>query len=374
MRIAVIHDWLRVNAGSEKVVHEIVSVFKKDEVALYTLFNKLNAADAQEVLQGIRPHVSVLQYFPFIKTYYRYLLPVLPWFMKLIRPRGYDMYISSSHAIGKGFHTEQDKLHVCYCHTPMRYAWYLHQDYLEESGSIRRKLLHFVIPFIRKWDIETSAKVHYFIANSKHIQEQIKSIYHRDSTLIYPPVKIDTFTLNPHPRHNYYLALGRFVSYKKMAVVIEAFRRMPDKKLVLIGDGYDDKEIKKILAVSPNVLWLGYLPNDRLLEYMQWAKACVFAAKEDFGIMCAEVQATGTPVLALRNGGYLETVVEGVSGYFFEEQDAESIAQAVTYFEEHPLCDHIAIRNSVLKFSDQRFRTELTTFLHEAQQKYAAKH
>lgn len=373
MKVALVHDWLRVNAGSEKVVHEMLYILRNENPSLYTLFNKLNKKDSSLVLQGIKPHVSLLQYFPFIKLYYRYLLPVLPWFMQLIRPRHYDYYISSSHAVGKGFHVEKNKLHVCYCHTPMRYAWYLHNDYLKESSAIRKLLLRFVIPFIRNWDIKTSSRVDYFIANSKHIQEQIKSIYNRDATVIYPPVKVAKFALNSNPRQNYYLALGRFVSYKKMAIVIEAFRRMNDKKLVLIGDGYDDKEIRKLLAKSPNIIWLGYQDDDRLIEYMQYAKACIFAAKEDFGIMCVETQATGTPVLALREGGYVETVQEGLSGYFFDQQNAEEIISVVQHFEENPLNNHEAIRASVLPFSDERFRSELKLFLDKAQLDYASK-
>jgi glycosyltransferase involved in cell wall biosynthesis len=233
-------------------------------------------------------------------------------------------------------------------------------------------MLKFVIPFIRRWDLRTAQQVSYFIANSSHIQQKIKEIYQRDSVVIYPPVQIEKFSLNTSPRKDFYLAVGRFVSHKKIDVVIKSFLQMKDKKLVLIGNGHDAKEIKNLVKDSPNIIWLGYQHDDELILYMQNAKACIFAAKEDFGIMCVEAQATGTPVLALNYGGYKESVIDGVTGYFFDEQTEESIIDSVNRFEQDPLTDFAQIRKNTIRFSAERFRAEVKLFVDE--KKIAPKH
>ncbi len=362
MKIALIHDWLRVNAGSEKVIKEMLSVFEKEEVTLYTLFNKLPVMDRKELIGKTPIRVTVLQYVPRIDRIYQYLLPVLPLFVRFLRPEEAEIYISSSHAVAKGFRSKKEVMHICYCHTPMRYVWFLHQDYMKDIGFTKKMLLKFVIPFIRKWDHRMSQNVSYFIANSKHIQEKIQEIYHRDAVVIYPPVQVEKFGLNTNPRKDFYLAVGRFVSYKKIDVVIKAFLKMKDKKLVLIGNGLDAKEIKDLIKDSPNIIWLGYQHDDELILYMQNAKACIFAAKEDFGIMCVEAQATGTPVLALNYGGYKESVIDGQTGYFFDEQTEESIMEAVQKFEQQPLTAFEAIRENTLRFSVAHFREEFQKF------------
>lgn len=372
MKIALIHDWLRVNAGSEKVIKEILAVFSNEDIELYTLFNTLPLIDRNEIIGHTKTHVTALQYIPFIDRMYQYFLPVLPFFIKFLRPTTADLYISSSHAVAKGFHGKKGIMHICYCHTPMRYAWFLHQDYLNDIGYVKQLMLKFVIPFIRRWDLRTAQQVSYFIANSSHIQQKIKEIYQRDSVVIYPPVQIEKFSLNTSPRKDFYLAVGRFVSHKKIDVVIKAFLKMKDKKLVLIGNGLDAKEIKNLIKDSPNIIWLGYQHDDELILYMQNAKACIFAAKEDFGIMCVEAQATGTPVLALNYGGYKESVINGVTGYFFDEQTEESIIDSVNRFEQHPLTDFEQIRKNTIRFSAERFRAELKLFVDE--KKIAHKH
>jgi glycosyltransferase involved in cell wall biosynthesis len=372
MKIALIHDWLRVNAGSEKVIKEILAVFSKDDVELYTLFNTLPLIDRNEIIGHTKTHVTPLQYIPLIDRMYQYFLPVLPFFIKFLRPTTADLYISSSHAVAKGFHGQKGVMHICYCHTPMRYAWFLHQDYLKDIGYFKRLILKFTMPFIRTWDLRTAQQVSYFIANSSHIQQKIKEIYQRDSVVIYPPVQIEKFSLNTSPRKDFYLAVGRFVSHKKIDVVIKAFLQMKDKKLVLIGNGHDAKEIKNLVKDSPNIIWLGYQHDDELILYMQNAKACIFAAKEDFGIMCVEAQATGTPVLALNYGGYKESVIDGVTGYFFDEQTEESIIDSVNRFEQDPLTDFAQIRKNTIRFSAERFRAEVKLFVDE--KKIAPKH
>lgn len=365
MKIAIIHDWFRVNAGSEKVVKEMLQALRDHEIKIYTLFNTLSVIDQKEIL-GMHPtSTTLLQYLPSIDTLYRYLLPVLPWFARRIHPAPADVYVSSSHAVAKGFAKRKGSLHICYCHTPMRYAWYLMDDYLKDSSLLKRTVMKLTIPYLRKWDLKCSAGVDYFIANSKHIQEQIKTIYARQAEVIYPPVMVDKFKLNPNPRMDFYLAVGRFVSHKKIDIIIHAFKSMKHKKLVLIGNGYDAKKIKQQIADSPNIVWLGYQHDDELILYMQNARACIFASKEDFGIMCVESQATGTPVLTLNYGGYRESVIEGQTGYFFDHQKAEDICDVVEKFEAHPLTDHEAIRQNALRFDDARFRKAFQDFVYQ---------
>jgi glycosyltransferase involved in cell wall biosynthesis len=363
MKIAFIHDWLRVNAGSEKVVKEILSIYTEDDIELYTLFNKLLIQDQKDIIGKTKSYTSWLQYVPFINQLYKYLLPILPWVIQRMKINPADFYLSSSHAVAKGFKLPQHKMHICYCHTPMRYAWYMYEDYMKDINGLKVFFINRVLPFIKAWDIKSSKQVTHFIANSKHIQHQIATIYQRESIVIYPPVQVEKFTLNTNPRKDFYLAVGRFVPYKKMDIIIKAFKNMPDKKLVLIGDGYDAKNIKHIIDGAENIVWLGYQHDDELILYMQNAKACVFAAKEDFGIMCVEAQATGTPVLALNYGGYKETVIDGQSGYFFDNQTVESIQQAIHHFEKNPLTDFKAIHEHASKFSVHRFHSAFKEYV-----------
>ncbi len=365
MKIALMHDWLLVNAGSEKVVKELLTLFEQDEVTVYTLFFKLSPQDRASILGKRSVKTSWLQYFPYVERYFKWLLPILPLFSNQLRPGKADLYFTSSHAVAKGFIGSKGITHVCYCHTPMRYAWYQHEDYANDLNWLKRNLLRFVIRFIRQWDLKTAQRVDYFIANSEHIRTQIQQIYHRDARVIYPPVQVEKFSLNTKPRNDFYLAVGRLVSYKKMDVVVQAFLQMPQHKLVLIGDGMEVNEIQRLIAGHSNIVYLGYQHDDELILYMQNAKACIFAAKEDFGITCVEAQSTGTPVLAFNYGGYKETVIEGETGYFFDEQNIGAIKAAVAKFEEAPLTDFTGIRENALRFSATRFRDEIKDYLNE---------
>lgn len=373
MKIVLTHDWLRVNAGSEKVIQSMVSVFHAEIVGLYTLFNKLPVPDQKQILQGIQVHTSFLQWIPSITNAYKFLMPVFPWIVGHTQLPEADLYLSSSHAVAKGYRKKKGSVHICYCHTPMRYAWYLKEDYLNGMHGLKKWIANQIIRRIRQWDFENSKQVDYFIANSIHIQQQILNTYQRVADVIYPPVQTDKFLLNPHPRQSFYLAPGRFVSFKKIDLIIEAFKRRPQLKLVLIGDGYDSDKCKKMLANTPNIIWLGYQHDDELILYMQQAKACVFASKEDFGIMCVEAQSTGTPVIALRYGGHIETVIEGETGYFFDHQDADSLLTAIDQMESAPLTNHASIRSNALRFSESIFQKEIEVFVQKKMQDHVQK-
>ena len=344
----------------------ILDIYERDDVSVYALFDHFSPDARKQILGDRKARVSVLQYVPFISKIYRYFLPVMPWLMKRFNLRGYDLIISTSHAVAKGFRSDPATLNICYCHTPLRPIWDMYDDYASTHSLGRSFMYRWFVGWLRRWDVASAKNVHYFIANSRHIQQRIERSYGRTSTVIYPPVRTSKFVLNEAPRKDYYLCLGRFVPYKKIDMVIRAFQQLPDKKLVLIGEGWGTTEFNTMLRDHPNIEWLGYQKDAEMIRYIQEAKACIFAAKEDFGIMCVEVQACGTPVLALDYGGYKETVQDGVSGYLFPEQTEQSVIEIVTKFERRPLTDHVAIRNNSLRFSEERFHREFRSFVQES--------
>jgi glycosyltransferase involved in cell wall biosynthesis len=370
MKLAFVHDWFNANGGAEKVAGAILDIYENEDVTIYALFNCFTEKQQKEVLKGKKIRVSLMQYVPLVSRFFRYFLPFMPWLMNRFFLKGYDLIISTSHAVAKGFRSDPAILNICYCHTPLRPIWDMYDDYARHHSLGRTFVYRCFVEYLRKWDVKTSARVHYFIANSEHVSRRIENSYDRTSTVIYPPVRVNKFTLSEKPRENYYLCPGRFVPYKKIDVVIRAFRQMPDKKLVLIGEGWGTKKFDDLLSNCPNIEWLGYKKDDEMIEYMQRAKACIFAAKEDFGIMCVEAQSCGTPVLALDYGGYRETVKDGKTGYLFPEQTEQSIINAVQKMERQPLNDHRAIREHSLRFSEERFKKEFTDFVQTASKEF----
>lgn len=357
-RVAVVCDWLTVYAGGEKVLEQILGVVPHAE--LYSLVDFLPAE--QRGFIGHKPvTTSFIQRLPFAKTHYRQYLPLMPLAIEQFDLSGYDLVISSSHAVAKGVLTGPDQLHLCYCHSPIRYAWDLQAQYLRESGlergpkgALARLLLH----RIRLWDSRTPNGVDAFIANSEFIARRVHKVYRRDATVIYPPVDVAGFTLQEH-KEDFYFTASRMVPYKKIDLIVEAFAGMPDKKLVVIGSGPDFEKIRA--KAGPNVELLGFQPFEVLKSYMQRARAFVFAAKEDFGIVPLEAQACGTPVVAFGKGGSLETVRAGETGVFFGEQTAPSIQEAVRRFETLSF-DPETVRRHAERFSAPRFRDEFRRF------------
>jgi len=370
MKLAFVQDWFNANGGAEKVAGAILDIYEREDVTVYALFDKFSPAARKEILNNRVVKTSLLQYVPFISKFYRYFLPVMPWLIRRFYLKGYDLILSTSHAVAKGFRSDPAILNICYCHTPLRPIWDMYDDYAAGHALGRSFVYRSFVNYLRKWDVASSKHVHYFIANSIHIQQRIKSSYGRESTVIYPPVRTDKFILNEAPRKDYYLCVGRVVPYKKMDMVIRAFRQMPDKKLALIGDGWGTKQFGDMLKGCTNIEWLGYKNDAEMIRYIQEAKACIFAAKEDFGIMCVEAQACGTPVLALDYGGYRETVIDGTTGYLFPEQTDQSVIDAVNKFEAQPLNDHIAVRQNALRFSGERFTKKFAAFVQAAQEEF----
>lgn len=375
MKVAIIHDWLVTYAGAERVLEQILDLYQNAD--LYALIDFYPEEDRRRILNK-KSSTTFIQKLPLAKQRYRNYLPLMPLAIECFDLRGYDLIISSSHAVAKGVRTHRDQLHICYCHTPIRYAWDLRDVYLKNVGldrGVRGIAARAVLNYIRKWDERTADRVNFFVANSKYIGDRISRSYGRDAQVIYPPVNVDKFSLSDS-RDDVYLAASRMVPYKRMDLIVEAFQSMPDRKLVVIGDG---PEFTKVRAFAgKNVTLLGYQPSEGLRDHMQKAKAFIFAAEEDFGIMPVEAQACGTPVIAFGRGGVRETVVPmrnadcGVqseetrcpTGVFFDEQTVGSLIEAVQLFEANRhVFDPAAIRKNAERFSRERFRKEFKEFV-----------
>lgn len=366
MKVAIVHDWLVTYAGAEKVLEEILNVYP--EADIFSLVDFIEK-DKRNFIKDKDVATSFIQKLPFSKRKYRNYLPLMPLAIEQLDVSRYDLIISSSHAVAKGIITGPDQLHISYVHSPIRYAWDLQHQYLVESGlskGLKGLITKYILHKIRNWDYRTANGVDYFISNSDFIGRRIKKVYRRSSKTIYPPVDVSSFTLN-EKKEDFYLTASRMVPYKKIDIIVEAFSKMPDKELVVIGDGPDFEKIKA--KAGPNVKLLGYQSFSSLIDYMQRAKAFVFAAEEDFGITPVEAQACGTPVIAYGKGGSKETVrnlkeVDNPTGLFFYEQTANAIMEAINQFESHSYkLSALDCRENACEFSPERFRDELKTFI-----------
>jgi glycosyltransferase involved in cell wall biosynthesis len=355
-RIAIVTEWLAHYNGAERVLEQMLQCYENADV--YALVDFLPQHE-RAFLGGRKPITSFIQRLPFARKRFRGYLPLMPFAVEQWDMAGYDLVISSSFAVANGVICGPNQLHVSYTHTPIRYAWDLQHQYLTQArlthgpkSLATRGLLH----WLRQWDQSASRRPDALLANSKYIARRMLKTYRREAQVIYPPVYVDDFPLRVE-KDNFYLTAQRMVPYKRVDLIVEAFTQMPQHKLVVIGEGPD---FKKIAAkAGPNVEILGYQPFKVLLDYMQRAKAFVFAAEEDFGITPVEAQACGTPVLALGRGGAVETVVEGQTGSFFAEQTVDCLIAATEAMEAQQ--DHFdarAIRDHALQFRPERFREE----------------
>jgi glycosyltransferase involved in cell wall biosynthesis len=362
-RIGIVHDWLPVYAGAERVLEQMLSVFP--ESALYSLIEFL-PEDQRAFLGGRDVTTSFIQRLPFARRFYRHYLPLAPMAIEQFDLTDHDVVVSSSYAVAKGVLTRADQLHVSYVHSPIRYAWDLYHDYMKQGrlsglrGLVARAVLH----YLRMYDVTTAPRVDVFLANSQHVARRIWKTYRRPAQVVYPPVDVDRFTRRDE-KENYYLTMSRLVPYKRIDLLVEAFTEMPDKELVVIGEGPEYEAIKKL--AGPNVTMLGYQPDDAVTYYMERARAFLFAAEEDFGIAPVEAQACGTPVIAYGRGGAQETVVPGVTGVFFPEQTVEHVKAAVYEFERiRGRLNPEDIRAQAERFSVSAFRHSFAHVVHRA--------
>jgi glycosyltransferase involved in cell wall biosynthesis len=354
MKIALIHDWLLSSiGGAENTLGEIYDLYPGP---IHTLIWD------QKPFKDATIHTSFLQILK--PTQFRKFISLFPLAIERFNLSDYNLLISSSHCVAKGIKTHSNQLHICYCHTPMRYAWDLSEEYLQSAGlnlGIRGWLAKKALHLLQKWDLKSSKRVDHFIANSHFVAERIKRNYGRESTVIYPPVDTDFYSLET-VKGNSYVTCSRLVAYKKIDLMVDAFANMLDRQFTIIGDGPELDRLRS--KATPNIHFTGAISNDELKMHLQTAKAFIFAAIEDFGITPVEAMACGTPVIALRKGGVTETVIDRETGIFFEEQTAASIQDAIIRFEAlsfNPakLAEHAA------RFSKSRFQSEFKTFVDE---------
>lgn len=363
MKTAIVHEWLVSYAGSEKVTEQIYGLYPSE---IYTMVHKKEVFN-DTLLKDAKVFTSALQKYPFKLglNHHRLFLPFMPYLVEQYDLSSYDVVLSCSHAVAKGVITRHDQLHINYSCSPIRYAWDLYYQYLNESGltsGLKALMAKIILHYIRMWDYATCYRPDYIITLSNYIARRIKKIYGRESTVIYPPVDVENFKFSDK-KEDFYLAASRMVPYKKMDMIVEAFSKMPDKKLVVIGDGPDFDKAKS--KASKNVELLGYQPFEKLRDCMQRAKAFIFAAEEDFGIVPIEAQACGTPVIAFGRGGVTETILNGKTGLFFDEQTPESLIKTINKFEQdfYKNFDPKEARKQSEFFSIERFRREYKEFV-----------
>jgi glycosyltransferase involved in cell wall biosynthesis len=316
-------------------------------------------------IESHRIVTSPLQKIPHIGSFYRHLLPLMPWAIEQLDFSSYDLLISTSHCVAKGAKPAPGTRHICYCHTPMRYIWDQYDSYFGPGRASWpvQTIMKAVRPYLQRWDVESTSRVTQFLANSENVRERIQRLYKRDATVLYPPVDVDFYgaqgpksdVRSPDlaPRtSDFYLIVSALAPYKRLDIAIETFRRL-NKKLVIIGEGQNSKALRE--QAGPLTEFRGWCSNDELRAAYQQAKALIFPGEEDFGIVPVEAMAAGCPVIAYRKGGALETVVEGQTGLFFDAQTVDSLLSAIQVFEQQTFDPQI-IRTHAADFSRQRCR------------------
>lgn len=378
MKVAIAHDWLVTLGGSELVLRELLRIFPGATV--FTLIDKMSEPDRAFV--GVaKTRTTFLDRVPRVGSTYRRFLPLFPVAMSSLDLGEFDVVISNSHAIAKGVRTRPHQLHVCYCLSPMRYAWDLRGQYLRESGlarGVRGFAANRLLDGLQRWDRSTTARVDSFVTLSDYIADRIARAYGRSATVIHPPVDVDYFGLDAGRRPgsgDYYFTMSRFVPYKRIDLIARAFAQLPDRRLVIAGGGPDADKIRA--AAGPNVELVGRVERDEARSLLGGARAFLFAAEEDFGIAPVEAQACGVPVIAFARGGTLETV-RGLdhaepTGVFFDEQSETSIARAVRRFEcNAQRIEPRACRANAERFAEHVFREQFSAFVDREWQSFQA--
>lgn len=362
MKTAIVHDWLYSISGAEKVVEAIYNLYPS---YVYTLVKNQKYCSSS-IIPNEKIICSFIQKLPFGKTKYPFYLPLFPLAIENLDVSDADVVISSSSCVAKGVLTNSDQLHICYCHTPARFAWDMYFEYLK-LNKVEKGLLSFPSKYllhqIRNWDLLHSSRVDHYIANSYYVAKRIERLYRRSSEVIYPPVDTDFYSsLSTKKDEGFYLAASRCVPYKRLDLIIDAFKKLKDRKLVVVGGG---PLLKKLRAKAPrNVEFTGYIEKHLLRKYLNEAKAFVFAGKEDFGILPVEAQAVGLPVIAFGKGGVKETVIENKTGVFFNTQSAESLISAIIKFEnQSKYFDPEFIKKHASQFSKSVFERHFKDFV-----------
>ena len=356
MRVAIVHYWFVSQRGGEKVVEELCAFYPDADI--FSLVVDRDALSSRVAARRI--FTSFIDKLPSSKRWYKHYLPLMPIALEQFDLRGYDLVISSESGPAKGVLTSPETLHICYCHTPMRYVWDMYHDYMSNSGRIKRFFMAPLLHYLRMWDRLSADRVDHFVANSANVARRIAKHYRREADVVYPPVAVDDFFISEQ-NDDFYLMVGQLVGYKRADLAVEAFTRS-GKRLVIIGEGEQMRVLREM--AGKNVEFLGRQPFEVLRDHYSRCQALVFPGEEDFGIVPLEAMASGRPVIAFGKGGALETVVDGKTGVFFHEQTEYALHEAVERFEgmKNGFVP-TEIRTHACRFGPERFRSEMSKII-----------
>jgi glycosyltransferase involved in cell wall biosynthesis len=359
MKIAIIHYWLVGMRGGERVLESLCELYPNADIYTHVYI----PGAVSRTISCHRITTTFIGHLPFASSMYKKYLPLMPIALEQLDLGGYDLVISSESGPAKGVLAHPDALHVCYCHSPMRYIWNLYHQYRSDSGMATRLVMPALAHYLRSWDQLSAGRVDLFVANSHNVARRIERYYDREAAVVYPPVDTELFRADSKaPSSNFYLMVGELVGYKRPDLTVETFNRLK-KQLVVIGGGEMIDALRQL--AGPTVKILGAQPIDVLQAFYAEAKALVFPGEEDFGIVPVEAMASGRPVIAFRKGGACETVLEGKTGVFFEDQTVESLSDAVRHFETIRF-DPQLIANHAAMFGKARFRMEMSEVIDAA--------
>ena len=356
MKIAIVHYWLISWRGGEKVLEQLLELYP--DADLYT--HVFDPDLTNKKLPNKKIHTSFINRLPNSQNWYQKYMPLMPFALDQLDLTDYDLVISSESGPAKNIVTSPDSLHICYCHSPMRYVWDMYHLYKNKAGFITRLIMPALIHYLKIVDRLSADRVDYFISNSKFISKRIEKCYRRDSTVIYPPIAIEDFNFSEE-KDDYYLYLGQLTTYKNVDLLIETFNQN-NKKLIIIGEGELEASIRK--TAQANIRILGKQPFSTVKEHLQNAQALIFPGIEDFGIVPIEALASGTPVIAYAKGGALETITNKITGIYFYDQNIASLNKAINIFEQSTF-DHSVLRKSAERFSEERFKNEIQSFIQD---------
>lgn len=357
MKVALVHDYLNQYGGAERVLEAFCEIFP--EAPIYTLL--YNEKKTGYVFQSKKIYTSFLQRVPLVKNHHRSFLMLMPLAVEQFDLSQYDLVLSDSASYAKGVVTALNTRHICYCHTPIRYAWDDSQKYIDEFGypNFIKKVIPFFMSYIRVWDEQAAARVDYFIANSNFVAGRIAKYYRRAAEVIYPPVKTNLFYISNQKPENYFLMVGRLLPYKQFELAIAAFNKL-GWPLKIIGAGPERTQLQK--KAKSNIEFLGLVSDDKLKEYYAHCQAFISPQEDDFGIVAVEAMASGRPVIAYHGGGALEFVEEGITGLFFNEQNVDCLTAAMRRFNNSDFNPWL-IRSKTLKFDQENFKEKIKNFI-----------
>lgn len=363
MNVALVHDWLTGMRGGERCLEVLCELYP--DAPIYSLLH--NTGAMSPLIESKKIFTSFIDTLPGKENKYRSYLPLFPAAMERFDFSPYDLVISTSHAVAKGAIVRNNALHICYCHTPMRYVWELYDEYFGKgkAGVATRAAMSIVRPYLQRWDVSTADRVHHYVANSENVRKRIQRYYRRDATVIFPPVDTDLFTLSTRD-DGYYLMVTALVPYKRVDLAIHACNKL-GKKLLIVGKGTETERLKSMAAST--IEFLGWRSDEELAQLYAGCSALIFPGEEDFGIVPLEAMACGKPVVAYGKGGALETVVEGKTGVFFYEQTAESLLSAIHRAESLSF-DSGEIRTHSLKFARPTYKQKMKEFIEQKVQQH----